>query len=148
LSERVFTKIEDRGEVFAWGEGFSGQLGNGQFIRSTRPQQILDLATRPIVKIAAGEEHSVALTGAKFSFLDVCASFHRTQHRDWCMLLGATGSASWAWGTGSLEMFGVVSCREIRYIDKAGDTEKGREKSVMEMIWARFFFFFSSFDCT
>lgn len=50
------------GDVFTWGEGFSGQLGNGTFIRSARPVHVADLAGHPVKKVAAGEEHTVALT--------------------------------------------------------------------------------------
>jgi len=38
------------GDIFTWGEGFSGQLGNGTFIRSLKPVHVADLAGYPIRK--------------------------------------------------------------------------------------------------
>ncbi|XP_021567716.1 E3 ISG15--protein ligase HERC5 [Carlito syrichta] len=51
------------GELFAWGQNQHGQLGIGRMFPSTcTPQIVEDLAGVPLVQIAAGEAHSMALS--------------------------------------------------------------------------------------
>ncbi|XP_072553900.1 probable E3 ubiquitin-protein ligase HERC4 isoform X2 [Paramormyrops kingsleyae] len=58
------------GQIFTWGCNSSGQLGLGNRKPSTRPQSQLALAGIPLAQIAAGGDHSVALSvsGAVFSW--------------------------------------------------------------------------------
>ena len=56
-------------QVFAWGDNFSGQLGDGTTSTSSFPRQVLGLpdstfAQNRIIAIAAGGSHSMALTTA------------------------------------------------------------------------------------
>lgn len=48
------------GSVWAWGDNSWGQLGDGTLISRHRPAAVQGL-TRPVVAIAAGERHSLAL---------------------------------------------------------------------------------------
>nr|XP_023676848.1 probable E3 ubiquitin-protein ligase HERC3 isoform X2 [Paramormyrops kingsleyae] len=58
------------GQIFTWGCNSSGQLGLGNTKPSTRPQSQLALAGIPLAQIAAGGDHSVALSvsGTVFSW--------------------------------------------------------------------------------
>ena len=49
------------GEVIAWGEGNYGQLGNNTFIEKSSVSRSVDGLTHPVVAIAAGFTHSLAL---------------------------------------------------------------------------------------
>ncbi|XP_042638346.1 E3 ISG15--protein ligase HERC5 [Orycteropus afer afer] len=51
------------GELFAWGQNLHGQLGVGRIVGSTStPQIVAHLTGVPLVQIAAGEAHSMALS--------------------------------------------------------------------------------------
>lgn len=52
------------GTVWAWGNNFDGQLGNGTTVNSHTPQRVLTAANVPltnIVRIAAGVQHALAM---------------------------------------------------------------------------------------
>ena len=50
------------GEVFSWGRGDQGQLGLPHALGSQTPQVLNNLRGKNVVEIAAGSEHSAALT--------------------------------------------------------------------------------------
>lgn len=50
------------GSVITWGANRKGQLGNGQFTSSCVPEVIKLLRHRPVISIACGESHTLALT--------------------------------------------------------------------------------------
>jgi alpha-tubulin suppressor-like RCC1 family protein len=52
--------LKNDGTVWAWGSNAFGQLGDGTTTRRLSPVQVLGL-TRPVIQIAAGREHSLAL---------------------------------------------------------------------------------------
>jgi alpha-tubulin suppressor-like RCC1 family protein len=54
--------LTSTGAVFAWGEGTAGQLGDGSYISSDLPVQVLLPAGVVVTAVAAGLTHSVALT--------------------------------------------------------------------------------------
>ena len=57
--------LSTTGEVFSWGNNFSGQLGDGSKTNRTQPVAVMTdgaLAGKTITAIAAGDEHSLALT--------------------------------------------------------------------------------------
>lgn len=55
--------LNEWGEVFAWGANASGQLGlNIQSPTIQFPKMIKYLATKQVVQIACGQNHSLALT--------------------------------------------------------------------------------------
>lgn len=49
------------GEVFTWGSGNQGRLGNGSTADSYLPVRVVGLTGKRIVKIAAGNQHGLAL---------------------------------------------------------------------------------------
>ncbi|XP_055083473.1 alsin isoform X1 [Periophthalmus magnuspinnatus] len=49
-------------EVWSWGQGQHGQLGHGEQQDRSKPQCIKSLTNKEVVRIAAGAQHSVALT--------------------------------------------------------------------------------------
>lgn len=49
-------------EVWSWGQGQLGQLGHGDQEDRSQPQCIKSLTNKEVVRIAAGAQHSVALT--------------------------------------------------------------------------------------
>ena len=53
--------LDNGGRVYAWGSNASGQLGNGSYANADSPVA-LPAFTSPVVALAAGEAHSVALT--------------------------------------------------------------------------------------
>jgi alpha-tubulin suppressor-like RCC1 family protein len=52
--------LKNDGTVWAWGSNAFGQLGDGTTTRRLSPVQVLGL-TRPVIAIAAGREHSLAV---------------------------------------------------------------------------------------
>lgn len=52
--------LKNDGTVWAWGSNAFGQIGDGTSTRRLSPVQVLGL-TRPVIQIAAGREHSLAL---------------------------------------------------------------------------------------
>lgn len=54
--------LDNRGDVWAWGEGICGQLGHGTMDNEFYPKRIESLAGFRIVDIAAGAAHSAAVT--------------------------------------------------------------------------------------
>ncbi|MSO89049.1 MAG: hypothetical protein EXQ89_03650 [Rhodospirillaceae bacterium] len=58
--------LADDGTVWAWGENFSGQLGDGSTTQRTAPKRLPNLS--PVKAIAAGSHHSLAvLTSGKLA---------------------------------------------------------------------------------
>ncbi|XP_030642141.1 alsin [Chanos chanos] len=49
-------------EVWTWGRGQEGQLGHGDYLPRLQPLCIKSLSKKEVVKIAAGANHSLALT--------------------------------------------------------------------------------------
>ena len=49
------------GEVFAWGRGDEGQLGNGKRVGSNTPYKIKSLSSWNIIQVSCGKSHSLAL---------------------------------------------------------------------------------------
>ncbi|XP_020797444.2 alsin isoform X2 [Boleophthalmus pectinirostris] len=49
-------------EVWSWGQGQHGQLGHGEQQDRSQPQCIKSLTNKEVVRVAAGAQHSVALT--------------------------------------------------------------------------------------
>ncbi|KAL8270965.1 hypothetical protein Esti_005120 [Eimeria stiedai] len=65
--------LSDRGKLFAYGEGAYGQLGIGEIqLVAQQPQLVKDLPG-DVVQIAAGDFHSLALTGEGSVFSWGCA---------------------------------------------------------------------------
>ncbi|XP_048826786.1 probable E3 ubiquitin-protein ligase HERC3 isoform X2 [Brienomyrus brachyistius] len=62
--------LRQDGQIFTWGCNSSGQLGLGNREPSKMPQSLLGLAGIPLAQIAAGGDHSLALSvsGAVFSW--------------------------------------------------------------------------------
>ncbi len=62
--------LSDTGDVYCWGSNDQGQLGDGTTTSSLTPKLIESLGAGddPVVKIAAGGRHSVALTGSGKAF--------------------------------------------------------------------------------
>jgi alpha-tubulin suppressor-like RCC1 family protein len=52
--------LKNDGTVWAWGSNAFGQIGDGTTTRRLSPVQVLGL-TRPVIQIAAGREHSLAV---------------------------------------------------------------------------------------
>lgn len=61
-----FHLLPDQGQVFTWGEGRHGQLGQGTTNASSTPVEVkFDSEVQPrIVKVACGQRHTLALSGA------------------------------------------------------------------------------------
>ena len=58
--------LNQKGEVFSWGSGESGELGNNSTSNSSSPVQVVfRKLSQKIVKIAAGAAHSLFLTSKK-----------------------------------------------------------------------------------
>ncbi len=57
-----------RVQVFAWGCNSSGQLGLGDFVERRAPCEVASLWALPVVALAAGDQHSAALTTSGFLF--------------------------------------------------------------------------------
>ena len=59
-----------QGALFSFGHGANGQLGHGDRANQLHPKRVVVLAKERIVSVAAGGNHSLALTaeGALFSF--------------------------------------------------------------------------------
>jgi alpha-tubulin suppressor-like RCC1 family protein len=57
-----FIACDAGGLVFTWGQGLMGVLGHGSEDDETQPRQVEALAHEPVVSVAAGPYHSVALT--------------------------------------------------------------------------------------
>ncbi|TMW58475.1 hypothetical protein Poli38472_010034 [Pythium oligandrum] len=62
--------LNDRGEVYVWGFGKGGRLGTGTEYDHVEPVRISALEEIPIAKVAAGENHTLALSrsGQVFSW--------------------------------------------------------------------------------
>ena len=56
--------LTDYGDVFSWGRGFEGQLGLGAQEVTLCPKYVHTFAGTPIAQLAAGGNHSAALSGA------------------------------------------------------------------------------------
>ncbi|QDZ25602.1 RCC1-like regulator of chromosome condensation protein [Chloropicon primus] len=54
-----------QGSVFAWGSNSSGQLGLGDTINRPQPEMIESLWATPVISLAAGSSHTLALTRQK-----------------------------------------------------------------------------------
>ena len=54
--------LTTNGDVVTWGANRKGQLGNGQFTSSCVPAPIKLLRHRPVISIACGEAHTLAVT--------------------------------------------------------------------------------------
>lgn len=54
--------LTEGGAVYAWGDNKDGQLGNGTYVNAAAPIVVAGLAGKPVVGIAAGGAHSVAIT--------------------------------------------------------------------------------------
>ena len=54
--------INTYGQVFAWGQNLSGQLGLGETAPNTVKRPVLNQYLSNITKLSAGNEHSLALT--------------------------------------------------------------------------------------
>lgn len=55
-------------QVFAFGCNSSGQLGLGDFLERRAPCEVSALWALPVVALAAGDQHSAALTASGFLF--------------------------------------------------------------------------------
>jgi alpha-tubulin suppressor-like RCC1 family protein len=53
--------LRSAGNVVAWGSDTDGQLGNGSTINSSVPTEVQGLPEEPVIAIAAGYHHSLAL---------------------------------------------------------------------------------------
>eukprot|EP01114_Cavostelium_apophysatum_P023730 TRINITY_DN9039_c0_g1_i1.p1 TRINITY_DN9039_c0_g1~~TRINITY_DN9039_c0_g1_i1.p1 ORF type:complete len:305 (+),score=-0.43 TRINITY_DN9039_c0_g1_i1:49-915(+) len=91
--------LSDNGEVFVCGKGGDGQIGLGDYEDRRWPVAVESLKGRPIVDVAAGESHSVALSvsgnvyswgGNKFGQLGLGDNNSRTF---------PTQATFFAWGT-------------------------------------------------
>lgn len=65
--------LNEWGQIFAWGQNNHGQLGiarqSGDETYVSTPKMVKTLATLQVIQIAAGYEHSLALTSSKFNFI-------------------------------------------------------------------------------
>lgn len=52
------------GNVLCWGRNVDGSLGIGTYVSSAVPEIVPSLRLRPVVMVAAGEHHSLALTAS------------------------------------------------------------------------------------
>jgi alpha-tubulin suppressor-like RCC1 family protein len=60
-AQHVFA-LTKSGNVISWGGNRKGQLGDGQMTSSTIPLTLSMLRHRPVISLACGESHSMALT--------------------------------------------------------------------------------------
>ena len=58
------------GKLFSFGFGGYGQLGHGDMVSQSQPKRVAALANEQVVRVAAGNHHSLALTveGTRLSF--------------------------------------------------------------------------------
>ena len=56
--------ISDKGAVFTWGRGNSGQLGRGNVMNEDIVRQVTSLNDKFITEISCGESHTCALSEA------------------------------------------------------------------------------------
>ena len=55
--------------VYSWGDGAKGQLGQGNRLPSLKPKLVEALVTKRIIAIAAGFDHTLALSGTNLTKL-------------------------------------------------------------------------------
>jgi hypothetical protein len=67
--------LTNTGEVYAWGENFSGQLGIGCYSESMTPIKVNGFNGEKIIQISCGYEHSMALTESGRVFSWGCNEF-------------------------------------------------------------------------
>lgn len=58
--------LDRNGAVWTCGKGVNGVLGHGDFADATAPTRVLALKGHRVVKVAAGQNHVLALTGWLF----------------------------------------------------------------------------------
>lgn len=63
--------FEAEGNLFTWGGGKSGQLGHGSTADEKKPKQVASLKGVFVSQVAAGKNHSVALTGKSKYFNNI-----------------------------------------------------------------------------
>jgi alpha-tubulin suppressor-like RCC1 family protein len=54
--------LENNGTLYSWGAGEKGECGHGKFEDVETPQRIKYFDGKTIVKVAAGNHHTLALT--------------------------------------------------------------------------------------
>jgi alpha-tubulin suppressor-like RCC1 family protein len=54
--------LDEEGRVWVWGGNGNGQLGDGSTVSRTAPYRLPTFSASPVVSIAAGKTHSLALT--------------------------------------------------------------------------------------
>ena len=65
LSFKIDSKVKDdpfTNEVWSWGKGRRGQPGHGDMLDRLQPSSIADLNGLGVIKIAAGQKHSLVMT--------------------------------------------------------------------------------------
>jgi len=68
--------LSDSGEVYSWGTGNAGQLGNGKARSRYTPLAIAGLRGKYVTQVAAGEQHSAAISGLVLSPKTFVEPFH------------------------------------------------------------------------
>lgn len=59
--------LNEWGQVFSWGSNSSGQLGLGSMdLMVPMPKMIKSLATKQVIQIACGQNHTLALTNGMY----------------------------------------------------------------------------------
>ena len=56
----------EEGEVFSWGSGSCGKLGQGHLRDRSTPLRVAELKDKKVVKVACHEFHSSAVCGMQF----------------------------------------------------------------------------------
>lgn len=56
--------VSKTGQLWAWGSGWSGQLGIGERGDSAVPRMLPNFTATRVIAVAAGYHHSLAVTGA------------------------------------------------------------------------------------
>ena len=77
---RHLMAVTHEGAIYSWGDGSLGRLGHGDTTAVTEPRRISTLSAHKVVGVAAGEEHSAAITSEGHLFTWGSGSFGKLGH--------------------------------------------------------------------